>query len=237
MKLGDSGKTVILLQESLKRHGFKIESDGIFGKKTEEAVREFQSNNGLIPDGIVGPHTLDALDKKEINKNDFSFGKCFYPREFETYIQGIEWTAWKPQYIVIHHCAEPSLLQRPNGFEYQHMVNLKDFYKSKGWSAGPHLFIDDDQVWTFSPLTSRGIHAVSFNSNSIGIEMLGNYDSEDPKSGRGYNVIQTTVAIVKLLLKRLQLDKSCIRFHRDDPKTSKTCPGNNITKEWFLSLL
>jgi peptidoglycan hydrolase-like protein with peptidoglycan-binding domain len=35
--------------------------DGIFGKITEEAVRAFQSENGLKVDGIVGPATLAKL--------------------------------------------------------------------------------------------------------------------------------------------------------------------------------
>lgn len=37
-------------------------ADGIFGPKTESAVREFQRNNHLVPDGIVGPKTWAVLD-------------------------------------------------------------------------------------------------------------------------------------------------------------------------------
>src|SRR3954468_13586767 len=36
--------------------------DGIFGLQTDTAVREFQRNVGLIPDGTVGPKTLRGLD-------------------------------------------------------------------------------------------------------------------------------------------------------------------------------
>lgn len=164
-------------------------------------------------------------------------GKAYRPDEFTAYLQALKWGAWKPAHIVIHHCAEPSLAQRPHGFLDQHMLNLRDYYDGKGWGAGPHLFTDDDQIWTFSPLTARGVHAVSFNATGIGIEMLGDYDTEDPWSGRGLAVLQTTAAAVKALMQRLGLNERAIRFHRDDPKTSKTCPGKKITKDAFLALL
>lgn len=163
--------------------------------------------------------------------------KAYFPDEFTSYLQTLKWPSWKPSLVVIHHCAAPSLAQRPNGFLSQHMLNLQDFYESKGWSAGPHLFTDDDQIWTFSPMTSRGVHAVSFNATGIGIEMLGDYDSEDPWSGRGLAVLTTTAKAAKAILARLGLTPAAIRFHRDDPKTSKTCPGKKIRKEQFLELM
>lgn len=164
-------------------------------------------------------------------------GKAYRPDEFTAYLQTLKWAAWKPKHIVIHHCAAPSLAQRPHGFLDQHMRNLQDFYEGKGWSAGPHLFTDDDQVWTFSPMTARGVHAVSFNATGIGIEMLGDFDTEEPWSGRGLAVLTTTCQAVKALLARLSLSPDAVRFHRDDPKTTKTCPGKRITKAAFLEHL
>jgi g-D-glutamyl-meso-diaminopimelate peptidase len=35
--------------------------DGIFGRQTEEALRQFQAANALVVDGIAGPETWAAL--------------------------------------------------------------------------------------------------------------------------------------------------------------------------------
>lgn len=35
--------------------------DGVWGRRTESAVRAFQSDNGLLADGIVGPKTFQTL--------------------------------------------------------------------------------------------------------------------------------------------------------------------------------
>jgi peptidoglycan hydrolase-like protein with peptidoglycan-binding domain len=41
----------------------KLDPDGSFGAKTEAAVRAFQRDHQMVPDGIVGPKTWEALDK------------------------------------------------------------------------------------------------------------------------------------------------------------------------------
>lgn len=41
--------------------GYSIEVDGDFGINTENAVRDYQSKNGLTVDRIAGPNTFSKL--------------------------------------------------------------------------------------------------------------------------------------------------------------------------------
>lgn len=50
------------IQQALKNHGYNVAIDGIWGNKTEEAVRAFQADNGLVVDGIVGKATRAKLE-------------------------------------------------------------------------------------------------------------------------------------------------------------------------------
>ena len=61
LRRGDEGEDVRLVQEVLVARGFDIKVDGKYGGGTQNAVREFQRNNGLSPDGSVGPNTLAKL--------------------------------------------------------------------------------------------------------------------------------------------------------------------------------
>ena len=62
LKYGSSGPEVSLLQLALKRFGYTdLCTDGIFGNETKAALTGFQSTKGLIPDGICGKLSHNAL--------------------------------------------------------------------------------------------------------------------------------------------------------------------------------
>ena len=61
-KRGSSGATVTQIQTRLKSWGYyNYTIDGIYGSRTENAVKYFQRKNGLTVDGQAGDKTLAAM--------------------------------------------------------------------------------------------------------------------------------------------------------------------------------
>ncbi|MGW1292827.1 peptidoglycan-binding protein [Streptomyces sp. NPDC002533] len=53
---------VVEAQCLLEHRGYQVGAvDGAYGQATEKAVKRLQENSGLVVDGIVGPHTWQAL--------------------------------------------------------------------------------------------------------------------------------------------------------------------------------
>lgn len=68
LKRGMQGAAVRELQSSLVKLGYMTQSQvntgpGIFGPKTEAAVKAFQSSHGITPSGIFGTNTRAAMTK------------------------------------------------------------------------------------------------------------------------------------------------------------------------------
>jgi hypothetical protein len=59
----NKGKWVSRLQNDLRAKGYQVKADGVFGKATETAVKDFQKKHGLKSNGVVGMRTWKALDK------------------------------------------------------------------------------------------------------------------------------------------------------------------------------
>jgi hypothetical protein len=102
LKIGSRGKEVKELQEFLE-----IKADGDFGPKTEVAVKQWQKENGLVADGIVGPKTwdtmglatTDASEKVYTTENGLIVHRHFLP--VGEYCSG----PIKPEWLFLHHTA------------------------------------------------------------------------------------------------------------------------------------
>ncbi len=64
---GAKGSDVKTLQEKLNQNGYTLDVDGIFGAKTQAAVKDYQKKNNLSVDGIVGKNTWGALNSVAAN--------------------------------------------------------------------------------------------------------------------------------------------------------------------------
>lgn len=64
LRRGSRGEAVAAVQKSLVALAYSLVADGIFGPRTENAVRSYQQARGLTVDGIVGPQTRAALERE-----------------------------------------------------------------------------------------------------------------------------------------------------------------------------
>ncbi|WP_160673318.1 peptidoglycan-binding protein [Clostridium sp. C8-1-8] len=114
IKLGSTGVEVTKLQENLMTLGYKVGTsgaDGSFGRDTYEAVLEFQRDNNLKPDGIVGDITEEEIYKAILN-NKAKLSQSLGERATSIYISGEQLRAigWKNVNINIitdlNHCLQ-----------------------------------------------------------------------------------------------------------------------------------
>ncbi len=88
LKLGDRGTDVMEIQALLAKIGYDPGSiDGIFGSKTQQAVIEFQRDNRLTPDGIIGKNTYSLLERFLIGYDTYTIqpGDTFYDISLKYY--------------------------------------------------------------------------------------------------------------------------------------------------------
>ncbi len=151
-----------------------------------------------------------------------------------------------PNSIVLHHTWQPTI----KTWEGKKSIDqLKRYYESKNWPAGPHIFIAEDGIWLFTDMAYIGVHAGNGNASwkkhgrcyngyycrgchlqgySIGIEVVGNYDN---KVWEG-KTLKSALFCVSKLQKKLNLKDSDVHYHREF-SPNKSCPGNAISHKWL----
>ena len=155
-------------------------------------------------------------------------GRAFAAQEFEEYVRGLKFDAWRPQFVVVHNTGDPTFAQWHDVPGERRMRGLESYYRDDmHWSAGPHLFVADDAIWVFTPLTTSGVHAPSWNHISWGVEIVGDYDHELLRD----DVRENTLSALSTLHMALGLDPNALKLHKEDPLTThKYCPGVRIVK-------
>lgn len=77
---GSRGSDVTELQKLLNKAGnYSLSEDGIFGAKTQAAVKDYQTKNNLAVDGIVGTNTWGSLTSVKPSQNTGATGAAQAP--------------------------------------------------------------------------------------------------------------------------------------------------------------
>ena len=158
--------------------------------------------------------------------------KLFSPADFTAYVGGLSFEAWKPQFVVHHNTASPTVAEWPSVAGDSRMRGLEKYYSStppagQGWSGGPHLFVAPEGIWAFNPLTEPGVHSPSWNGISWGVETVGDFSREYLGDAQKENL----VSALATLHEAAGLDPAHLRFHFEDPATThRGCPGAHLVK-------
>lgn len=253
LKLGSKGENVKIVQKKL---GLTV--DGIFGPKTEAAVKEFQKNNGIYPDGMVGPKTWPLIQATSDNNpatvkptttTTTTNSKCVDPSvvyaPLKCCITAV--SNKKNKYIAIHYTAGGS--SAPG-----RALSMKNSWE-KTRRASADFGVDDRDIVQFNPdLTkykcwsvgdakkSAGgggqLYGKATNANTISIEICSNLKkgysaSKVNHEGWFYTeaALNNAVKLVKILMKKFNIPIENVVRHYDI--SGKICPGivgwNNYT--------
>ena len=159
-------------------------------------------------------------------------GKGFTAEAFEAYVQGLIFTAWRPTFVVLHNTGSPTFAQWHSAPGSARMLNLQTYHRdTEHWSGGPHLFVADDLIWVFTPLTVPGVHSPSWNNVAWGVELVGDYSTESMNPALEANAI----AALATLHSAIGISPATMKLHREDPRTTHLCPGSNVSKQDMIT--
>lgn len=196
-KIGSRGEAVIVIQQALHLY-----PDGIFGRLTEDAVKAFQTEKGLKPDGIVGPATMSKLVPLMVKRSKRVIKE------------------------IIVHCSATD-----EGRDFT-VEDIRRWHKQQGWSdIGYHYVIGrHGEKWTGRDVDVSGAHCEGHNRNSIGVCYIGGLDAAGKKA-KDTRTLQQKAVMLSLLtdLKRLY-PQAKIYGHRDF--AHKDCPSFDAKNEY-----
>ena len=199
IKRGSQGAAVKQLQSALH-----LAQDGIFGRITDEAVRDFQRKNGLKADGIVSDATwaklLGNIDKLKTSSRSIN--------------------------EIIVHCSATR-----EGRDYT-VADITKWHKQRGFNdIGYHYVIyRDGSIHNGRDVNLVGAHCTNHNAHSIGVCYIGGCktDGTSPKDTR----TDAQKAALLSLLKDLRKKYPYAKIHGHNEFANKACPSFDATNEY-----
>ena len=203
IRKGSRGNDVKRLQTYLH-----LMPDGIFGPLTEEAVKEFQKSHDLGADGIVGAKTWAIIEADEAKR------VCSIVKSKRNIKE------------IIIHCSDT-----PEGKDFT-VADIRAWHKARNFSdIGYHYVIyRDGSIHLGRDINIAGAHCTNHNAISIGICYIGGREagSTRPKDTR-------TEAQKKALLKLLKDLKKLYpnaTIHGHKEFANKACPCFEVKTEY-----
>lgn len=182
-------------------------ADGIYGTLTEQAVKEFQTRNGLTADGIVGDKTwkllFAATDEAALQRSTRKITE------------------------IIVHCSATA-----EGVNYT-VADITRWHKNRGFTTiGYHYVIyRDGSVHKGRSVNISGAHCTNHNAHSIGVCYIGGCANDGKLTPKDTRTPAQRKALYNLLKELKQLyPQAKIYGHRDF--ANKACPSFDATFEY-----
>jgi hypothetical protein len=124
--------------------------------------------------------------------------------------------------IVLHHTWAPTAAQYKGAATWEAIRRYH--VDNRGWSdIGYHVGIGPDgSIWTLRPAERSGAHVLNRNAHTLGVAIVGNFDSEDPMR----NGLPVAADVCRMALEVYKLPVGAVRFHREFQP--KSCPGKLV---------
>lgn len=177
------------------------------------------ANGGIAGTVVTPPIVVPPAQKLVID------GRLMNNEQFEQHVinTNLSWATT----VVIHHTAKPTVEDWAQcGWECRKEAMRLYYQNVLGWDSGPHIFVSDEGMGLFSPLSKPGTGVVGHNSDTIHIEIVGDYSTTLPV-GKTYDYMISSAAI---LLKHMPTTTK-LTYH-SALQVGTQCPGNGIIYNW-----
>lgn len=220
--------------------------DGVFGDRTDNAVRWAQAKLELVVDGIVGNQTRTALrralapvaparkepDKSAINQplghvlpasNDNAAPPQNGVKLFDTA---------RPIKEIIIHCAAT-----PEGRDYT-VADIRAWHKARGWNdIGYHYVVyRDGRIMLGRPVGQVGAHVEGHNTGTIGIVYVGGV-SADGKIAKDTRTPAQRASLLWLTEQLISKHRGVKKVSGHNQYAAKACPSFDVRKDKLGQLL
>jgi N-acetyl-anhydromuramyl-L-alanine amidase AmpD len=218
---GLKGGKVKALQKWLNERGASLVVDGYFGRKTFQAVADYQKKYGILLNrGIVDATMFLAPYMEKPKIKDIENIVDDLPRN-----NPLRRNPEDVIGVIVHHSSTISTLGGSNPYAYAHY-----HVENRGWNCIAYNYViqpNEGKIYKCLNLTDKGYHVGRLNSKYYAVCLSGDYDIE--------NVSNEMYELVAEAIHRLVIEASLYLGHEWVPKiephrkfAQKTCPGNKF---------